>query len=37
MAGAQAMVAGMELARERGLDIVALQDLPQWEARSCAE
>ncbi len=31
LAGAQAMAAGMEAARSRGLDIVALQDLPQWE------
>ena len=32
LAGAQAMVAGMEVARASGLSIVALQDLPQWEA-----
>lgn len=31
LAGAQAMVAGMESLRKRGLDVVALQDLPQWE------
>lgn len=31
LSGAQALVAGMEVAREVGLDIVALQDLPQWE------
>ncbi|WP_139652953.1 carbamoyl-phosphate synthase large subunit [Raoultibacter phocaeensis] len=31
LAGAQAMVTGMEVSREGGLDIVALQDLPQWE------
>ncbi|MEG0504948.1 MAG: carbamoyl-phosphate synthase large subunit, partial [Raoultibacter sp.] len=31
LAGAQAMVSGMEVARDIGLDIVALQDLPQWE------
>ncbi|MEF9841665.1 MAG: carbamoyl phosphate synthase large subunit, partial [Raoultibacter sp.] len=30
LAGAQAMVAGMEVARETGLEVVALQDLPQW-------
>ncbi|MEG0070483.1 MAG: carbamoyl-phosphate synthase large subunit [Raoultibacter sp.] len=33
LAGAQAMVAGMEVARETGLDVVALQDLPQWDKR----
>lgn len=33
LAGAQAMVAGMEVARDNGLSIVALQDLPQWEVR----
>lgn len=31
LAGAQAMVAGIEMARASGLSIVALQDLPQWE------
>ncbi len=31
VAGAQAMVAGMEVVRESGLDVIALQDLPQWE------
>ena len=31
LAGAQAMVAGMEAARLGGLAAVALQDLPQWE------
>lgn len=31
LAGAQAMVAGMEVARANGLTVVALQDLPQWE------
>ena len=31
LAGAQALVAGMEVARRRGLEVVALQDLPQWE------
>ena len=31
LAGAQAMVAGMEMARSAGLTAVALQDLPQWE------
>ncbi|WP_101722581.1 carbamoyl-phosphate synthase large subunit [Eggerthella timonensis] len=31
LAGAQAMVAGMEMARLGGLTAVALQDLPQWE------
>ncbi len=31
LAGAQAMVSGMEVARENGLRVVALQDLPQWE------
>ncbi len=30
LAGAQAMVSGMEVARENGLQVVALQDLPQW-------
>ena len=30
LAGAQAMVAGMEMARANGLAVVALQDLPQW-------
>ncbi|WP_276926768.1 carbamoyl-phosphate synthase large subunit [Parvibacter caecicola] len=30
LAGAQAMVAGMEAARARKLNVVALQDLPQW-------
>ena len=25
------MVAGMEVARDAGLAVVALQDLPQWE------
>ena len=32
LAGAQAMAAGMEVARERDLDVIALQDLPQWDA-----
>ena len=31
LAGAQALIAGMEAVRETGLDVVALQDLPQWE------
>ncbi|MEA5020291.1 MAG: carbamoyl-phosphate synthase large subunit [Gordonibacter sp.] len=31
LAGAQAMVAGMEVARVSGLSVVALQDLPQWK------
>ena len=31
LAGAQAMVTGMEVSRADGLDIVALQDLPQWD------
>ena len=31
LSAAQAMVAGMEVARDRGLGIAALQDLPQWE------
>lgn len=31
LAGAQAMIAGMEVLHEDGLDIIALQDLPQWE------
>ena len=31
LAGAQAMVAGMEVARASGLTVVALQDLPQWQ------
>ena len=31
LAGAQALIAGMEAVRETGLDVIALQDLPQWE------
>ncbi len=31
LAAAQALVAGMDVAASSGLDIVALQDLPQWE------
>ena len=31
LAGAQAMTAGMEVSRANALDVVALQDLPQWE------
>ncbi len=31
LAAAQALVAGMDVAESSGLDIVALQDLPQWE------
>lgn len=31
LAGAQALVAGMEAARANELGVVALQDLPQWE------
>ncbi len=31
LAAAQAMVAGMEVMREAQPDIIALQDLPQWE------
>ncbi len=31
LAGAQAMVSGMEVIAESGLDIIALQDLPQWK------
>lgn len=31
LAGAQAMVAGLEAAHTSGLSVVALQDLPQWE------
>ena len=35
LAGAQAMAQAMEVTSATGLDIVALQDLPQWElARS---
>ena len=30
LAAAQAMTVGMEVAADQGLDIVALQDLPQW-------
>ena len=30
LAGAQALIAGMEAVRETGLDVIALQDLPQW-------
>ena len=31
LAGATALVAGMEVARDRALSVVALQDLPQWD------
>ena len=31
LAGAQAMVAGMEVVSDTGLDVIALQDLPRWE------
>jgi carbamoyl-phosphate synthase large subunit len=31
LAAAQAMVSGMEVVKEQGLPIVALQDLPQWK------
>ena len=31
LAGAQAMVAGLEISRNDGLKVVALQDLPQWD------
>ena len=37
LAGAQAMVAGMEVARLGGLTAVALQDLPQWGKGSCRD
>ncbi len=38
LAAAQAFVAAMEVAREDGLEVVALQDLPQWgEVRSQSE
>ena len=30
LAGAQAMVSGMEVARMSGLEVIALQDLDQW-------
>ena len=36
LSAAQAFVAGMEVSREAGFDIVALQDLPQWEPPSAA-
>lgn len=36
LAGAQAMVSGMEMFRRAGLDVVALQDLPQWDAPHAA-
>ena len=32
LAGAQAMVAGMEVVRDAGLKVIALQDLPQHVA-----
>ena len=31
LSAAQAFVAGMEVSKETGFDVVALQDLPQWE------
>ncbi len=31
LAAAQALVAGMEVSKGKGLDVIALQDLPQWE------
>ncbi len=31
LAGATALVAGMEVARQRALQVIALQDLPQWD------
>ena len=31
LSAAQAFVAGMEVSREAGLNVIALQDLPQWE------
>jgi carbamoylphosphate synthase large subunit len=30
-AAAQAMVAAIEVARDSGLPVIALQDMPQWE------
>ena len=36
LSAAQAFVAGMEVSREAGFDVVALQDLPQWEPPSAA-
>ena len=33
LSAAQAFVAGMEVVRDAKLDVVALQDLPQWEGR----
>ncbi len=36
LSAAQAFVAGMEVSREAGFDVVALQDLPQWEPPAAA-
>ena len=36
LSAAQAFVAGMEVSREAGFDVVALQDLPQWERPAAA-
>ena len=36
LAGAQALIAGMEAVREQGLDVIALQDLPQWTPPAAA-
>lgn len=34
LAAAQALVTGMDVAKKSGLDVIALQDLPQWEVAS---
>ena len=36
LSAAQAFVAGMEVSQESGFDVVALQDLPQWEDAAAA-
>ena len=36
LAGAQALIAGLEAVREQGLDVIALQDLPQWTPPAAA-
>lgn len=33
LAAAQALITGMDVANKSGLDVVALQDLPQWEVQ----
>ena len=37
LSAAQAFVAGMEVSKDAGFDVVALQDLPQWEGPAAAE